>query len=115
MVGPSSRDWHPRLLSAAPLGRGTAASFVESIQWAYLRDNPPTGPVIGKASKVSLPLPWANREAVLRRDAEIRAIREEMQHAHAVLRTAVKRAVKPAPESAHMGHQPGIEAVRSDR
>jgi hypothetical protein len=52
-----------------------------NIQWAYLRDQPPTGPVIGKSSKVAPPLPWANREAVLRRDAEIRAIREEMQRA----------------------------------
>jgi hypothetical protein len=50
-----------------------------NLQRAYLRDKPPTGPVIGHASTVAPPLPWANREAVLRRDAEIRAIREEMQ------------------------------------
>ena len=50
-----------------------------NLQWAYLRDQPPTGPVIGNASKVTPPLPWPNREAVLRRDAEIRAIREEVQ------------------------------------
>src|SRR5262245_52512971 len=48
-------------------------------QWAYLRDKPPTGPVIGSASGVAPPLPWPNREAVLRRDGEIRAIREDMQ------------------------------------
>jgi hypothetical protein len=54
-----------------------------SLQWAYLRDERPTGPVIGHASKVAPPLPWANREAVLRRDADIRAIREEMQRARA--------------------------------
>jgi hypothetical protein len=47
-----------------------------NLQWAYLRDKPPTGPVIGKASKGAPPLPWANREAVLRRDAEIQAVRE---------------------------------------
>jgi hypothetical protein len=52
-----------------------------NLQWAYLRDKPPTGPVIGHASKVAPPLPWADRDAVLRRDAEIRAIREEMQRA----------------------------------
>ena len=52
-----------------------------NLQWAYLRDRPPTGPVIGKAGKVAPPLPWANRDAVLQRDAEIRAIREEMQRA----------------------------------
>jgi hypothetical protein len=47
-----------------------------NIQWAYLRDKPPTGPVTGRASKIAPPLPWANREAVLRRDAEIQAVRE---------------------------------------
>jgi hypothetical protein len=52
-----------------------------NIQWAYLRDKPPTGPVIGSASKVAPPLPWPNREVVLRRDAELRTIREEMQRA----------------------------------
>src|SRR5712691_6631908 len=52
-----------------------------NLQWAYLRDKPPTGPIIGNASRVAPPLPWANRDAVLRRDAEIRALREEMQRA----------------------------------
>ena len=52
-----------------------------NLQWAYLRDKPPTGPAIGKASKVAPPLPRANREAVLCRDAEIRALREELQRA----------------------------------
>lgn len=51
-----------------------------NLQWAYLRDKPPTGPVIGNASEIAPPLPWPNRQAVLRRDAEIRALREEMQH-----------------------------------
>jgi hypothetical protein len=50
-----------------------------NLQWAYLRDNPPTGPIIGNASKVAPPLPWANREAVLRRDAEIATVRKAMQ------------------------------------
>jgi hypothetical protein len=50
-----------------------------NLQWAYLRDKPPTGPIIGNASKVTPPLPWANREAVLRREAEIATIREQMQ------------------------------------
>jgi hypothetical protein len=52
-----------------------------NLQWAYLHGQPPTGPAIGRAGKVASPLPWANREAVLRRDAEIRAIREERQRA----------------------------------
>jgi hypothetical protein len=50
-----------------------------NLQWAYLRDKPPTGPIIGNASKVAPPLPRANREAVLRREAEIATIREQMQ------------------------------------
>ena len=50
-----------------------------NLQWAYLRDKPPTGPVIGRASKLAPPVPWIDHEAVLRRDAEIRAIREVVQ------------------------------------
>jgi hypothetical protein len=42
-----------------------------TLQWAYLRDKPPTGPVIGRGSQIAPLLPWANREAVLRIDAEI--------------------------------------------
>ena len=50
-----------------------------NLQWAYLRDQPPTSPTIGNTSQVAPPLPWTNRDAVLRRDAEIRALREDMQ------------------------------------
>ena len=57
-----------------------------NLQWGYLRDKPPTGPVIGHASTVAPPLPWADREAVLRRDAEIRTAREEMQRAQGMIR-----------------------------
>jgi hypothetical protein len=60
---------------------GVQSGDTLNLQWAYLRDRPPTSATIGKASKVAPPLPWADREAVLRRDAEIRAIREEMQGA----------------------------------
>ena len=51
-----------------------------NLQWAYPRDKPPSGPTIGTASKVAPPLPWADCDTVLRRDAEIRAMREKMQH-----------------------------------
>jgi hypothetical protein len=51
-----------------------------NLQWAYLRDKPPIGPIIGHARQIAPPLPWANRDAVLQRDAEIRTIREGMQH-----------------------------------
>jgi hypothetical protein len=46
-----------------------------NLQWAYLRDKPPTSQTIGRASQVAPSLPWTNREAVLRRDAAIRANR----------------------------------------
>jgi hypothetical protein len=50
-----------------------------NLQWAYLRDKPPTSPTIGNASPFAPPLPWLNRDDVLRRDSEIRALREDMQ------------------------------------
>lgn len=59
-----------------------------NLQWAYLRDIPPTGPIIGHAKKIALPLPWLNRDAVLRRDDEIRTIRE---HAQDATRSRVRR------------------------
>lgn len=55
-----------------------------NLQWAYLRDKPPTGPAIGKALEFVPPLPWANREAVLRREKEIRTIREEVQRGRGI-------------------------------
>ena len=61
---------------------GVQSGDTLNLQWAYLRDKPPEGPVIGRASKSAPPLPRANREAVLQRDAEIRAIREETQRTH---------------------------------
>jgi hypothetical protein len=60
-------------------GIGVQNGDTLNLQWAYLRDQPPAGPTIGRASNVAPPLPWGNREAVLRRDAEIRALREETQ------------------------------------
>jgi hypothetical protein len=58
---------------------GVGSGDTLNLQWAYLRDRPPTGPIIGKASAIAPPLPWPNREAVLCRDAEIQALREELQ------------------------------------
>jgi len=63
---------------------GVQSGDTLNLQWAYLRDKPPTGPTIGNASKIAPALPWPNREAVLRRDAEIRAVREERQRSHRV-------------------------------
>jgi hypothetical protein len=67
-----------------------------NLQWAYLRDKPPTSPTIGKPSKVAPSLPWTNREAVLRRDAEMRALREEMQGARSI-NLALQESDIPAP------------------
>ena len=64
---------------------GVQNSDTLNLQWAYLRDKPPTGPVIGNAAKVAPPLPWADREAVLRRDAEIQVIRQATQRARGTL------------------------------
>jgi hypothetical protein len=58
---------------------GAHSGDTPNLQWAYLRDKPPTGPIIGNVSDIALPLSSPNREAVLRRDAEIRGLREEMQ------------------------------------
>ncbi len=63
---------------------GVHSSDTLNLQWAYLREQPPTGPVIGNASAVAPPLPWPDREVVLRRDAEIRAIREELQRTRSI-------------------------------
>lgn len=67
-----------------------------NLQWAYLRDKPPTGPVIGKPSNIAPLLPWASREAVLRRDAEIRAIREDVQRVRDI-KSPPQKGEMPAP------------------
>src|SRR5579872_6470577 len=63
---------------------GVQSGDTVNLQGAYLRDQPPAGPTIGHASRVAPPLPWPLRDAVLRRDAEILALREEMQRARRV-------------------------------
>lgn len=60
-----------------------------NLQWAYLRDQPPTGPVIGNASAIAPAFPWPNRETVLQRDAEIGALREQMQRTQGGNRVSV--------------------------
>ncbi len=59
---------------------GDALNF----QWAYLGDKPPTSSTISSAGYLALLLPGTNRGAVLRRDAEIRAIREGMQRTRSI-------------------------------
>jgi len=65
-------------------GIGVHGGDTLNLQWVYLRDKPPTNPTIGNAGKVAPPLPWPNRDAVLRRDAETRAMREEMQRGRGI-------------------------------
>lgn len=71
---------------------GVQSGDTLNLQWAYLRDKPPDGPIIGKPSNIAPPLPWANREVVLRRDADIRAIREGLQLGRLADRLATGRA-----------------------
>src|SRR4051812_11518282 len=67
---------------------GVQSGDTIDLQWAYLRDKPPTGPVIGNASEVAPPRPWPDREAVLRRDAEIQALREDTQRTRSINRAS---------------------------
>lgn len=71
---------------------GVQSGDTLNLQWAYLRDKPPSGPVIGKPSTIALRVPWASRGAVLRRDAEIKAIRDCVQQARRARGTAAERA-----------------------
>ena len=83
---------------------GVQSGDTLNLQWAYLRDQPPTGPTIGHASRVAPSLPWPNRDAVLRRDAEIRALREQMQR--------TRRVVPPLEEGRHDDSREPISARR---
>src|SRR5258708_7095468 len=49
------------------------------IAWAYNHEVPRTSFEWGHAAEVAPPLPWTNREAVLRRDQEIKRIREQQR------------------------------------
>jgi hypothetical protein len=60
---------------------GVQSGDTLNLQWAYLRDKPPTGPTIGIAGTGAPPLPWADRDAILRRDAAILTLREDTQRA----------------------------------
>jgi hypothetical protein len=70
--------------TAVMTGIGVQNGDTFNLQWAYLRDKPPTSPTIGNASPAAPPLPWVNRDAVLRRDAEIRVLREDTQRVRSI-------------------------------
>jgi hypothetical protein len=50
---------------------------ISYLAWAYDREVPRTSFGWGHAADVAPPLPWANREAVLRRNQEIQRIWEQ--------------------------------------
>ena len=54
----------------------TATDALFNLQWAYRHTQPPTSPSIGNASQLAPPLPWTNREAVLRQTQKSGAARE---------------------------------------
>jgi hypothetical protein len=56
---------------------GVEYSDLSYISWAYDREVPRTSFEWGHAADVSPPLPWTNREAVLRRNKEIQRIWEQ--------------------------------------
>ena len=54
---------------------------ISYIAWAYERDVPRTSFGWGHAADVAPPVPWTTREAVLRRDQEIKHIWEQERKA----------------------------------
>jgi hypothetical protein len=60
-------------------GIGVAYSDISHLAWAYNRESPPTIFGWGHAAEVAPPLPWKDREAVLRRDQEVQRFWQEKQ------------------------------------
>ncbi len=59
---------------------GVEYSDISYLAWAYNREVPRTSFEWGHAADVAPPLPWANREAVLRRNEEVQRIWEQEQN-----------------------------------
>jgi hypothetical protein len=57
---------------------GVEYKDISYLAWAYNREAPRTEFGWGHAAEVAPPLPWPNRDSVLRRDKEIKHIREQM-------------------------------------
>jgi hypothetical protein len=65
---------------------GVEYKDISYIAWAYNRDVPRSSVEWGHAAEVAPPIPWANREAVLRRNNDIQLICEaerKPMHDHA--------------------------------
>ncbi len=58
---------------------GVEYSDISYIAWAYNREVPRTSFEWGHSADVAPPLPWPDRESVLRRNKEIQRIREEQR------------------------------------
>jgi hypothetical protein len=58
---------------------GVEYSDISFITWAYEHDVPRTGIVVGHAADVVPPLPWPNRQSVLRRNQDLQRVREQRQ------------------------------------
>lgn len=55
---------------------GVEYGDISYIGWAYEQQVPRTGFALGHAAEVSPPLPWSNRESILRRNKELQRIWE---------------------------------------
>ncbi len=60
-------------------GIGVQYHDISYLAWAYHQEVGMTDFGWGHAAEVAPPLPWPNREAVLRRDQEIRRVWEQIQ------------------------------------
>jgi hypothetical protein len=79
--------------TSVPFFKGPATKALQSIgveyrdishlAWAYNQEVPRNSYEWGHAADVAPPLPWSTREAVLRRDQEIRTLWEEARQARA--------------------------------
>ena len=58
---------------------GVEYGDISYIAWAYEQDVPRTRSEIGHPAEVAPPLPWATREAVLRRNQEIQHLWEQQR------------------------------------
>jgi hypothetical protein len=58
---------------------GVEYSDISYIAWAYNREVPRTSHEWGHSADVAPPLPWTDRESVLRRNMEIQRIWEEQR------------------------------------
>ena len=67
--------------SKALSGIGVEYRDISYIAWAYHQEVPPVNFGWGHSAEAAPPLPWPNREAVLRRDEEIRRVWEQQRKA----------------------------------